>query len=606
MADITTYYINGQLANPPLGYEDSTLQLNYDTDTPTQQVSFNSATFVRENRKLIEQFIQQYGVFVGIPFQKKVNNSVVFDGFIYLSQEPTLQGARGDFKIVEKQSLDWLNIEADNFDFDYLRKVKSLILPSDFKIIPYVIEKPVDYAALAVASLTVFVVAQELYRSIKEIAQLTASSANPFEATSVIRLGILIAYLIILLFTLIKLINDVVRLLIQPVKYHAGMTVKKHFEAACQHLGLNFSSSLLSGRDANAVILPEKFQLPFNNNIFGFDSNSSSNNWNGYYKGTFGDFLRAMKLQYNAKVFIQDGTLYFERKDFQTGQPQFVLAPIEDYELDYTYNTEELAANKIYQFQTDLSDNHTILEWQGTQYQIITQNTTLPSTFVSAMKGLEIVDFPFALGKRKSELSGVEKIFDAFYKIAGTILNTLIKTLNAIIAGINKIIRTINRILKALQTIGIRLNFQFDPIKPLQTSGFGNTISNRIGMLKLENDYFGVPKILILNAENKLELIQYTALEIYEKFYSANSFVPTTDRPNANQYIIYSSRRMRFKESDFLLLKNNKFCLNLQNEVCEVISVEWNDYYQYADISYKQNKLYDRNLIEYKNEPTGA
>ena len=61
------------------------------------------------------------------------------------------------------------------------------------------------------------------------------------------------------------------------------------------------------------------------------------------------------------------------------------------------------------------------------------------------MKGLQQVDFAYALGKRKTELTAVEKVFDEINEaidgaVGGTInvLNVIINTINDIIDFINK------------------------------------------------------------------------------------------------------------------------------------------------------------------------
>ena len=597
MADIVKYYINNQEYNPPKDWQDTTLELSFQDDTQKQQVSFSDVTFVRENSTLIQDFISQYGVFVAIPFKKTVNSSVVFDGFISTSNDLRVSPMETSLKIIEKDSIDWINEIADSFSFEVLAKIKGIITVADYKIIPYVIEKPTDWASIAIMQLTVFSIINEINSVINQVLALSVESSNPFEATAVIRLALYFVYITILLATLIKLLSDILRYLIQEVKYHAGMTIRKHFEKACQYLNLNFSSSI---SELEWLILPEKYQLPSDGNgLFGNFTNSPSAGFDGYYRGTFGDFIREMKTIFKANISLIDGTLYFEKKNFSFGTPVFQLPNLDFRDEQISYNSFELNSNYVLSFQTDISDNHTILEYFGTSIQVVTENANLPNGWQTTLKGLNEIQIPYALGKRKTELSTVEKIANVFYQSIGGILNGLVTVANAVISGINQIIRAINRIVRILGTIGINLNFQFQTIRPLQTTGFGNTIKNRIGMLKLENDYFQTRKLLRLDGL-KLNTFQPTAKYIWDNFHKeAVSFVGA----NPNQYKIYPSKKIRFKESDYLNVKNSKFVKTFDNKTAEVINLSWNDWEQTAEIEFKIREVYDTNLIENEIEP---
>jgi hypothetical protein len=599
MADVIKYYINNIEYNPPKDWQGTSLELNFDSNTQTQQVSFSDVSFVRENSTLIQNFISTYGVFVAIPFKKMVNSTVVFDGFITLNEDPKTSIMESSVKVIERKGNDWLNEVADSFTFEYLAKIRFSITSPDYRVIPYVIERPTDWTAIAIMQLTVFTVINGITASIQEILALTASTANPLEATAIIRLALYIIYLIALIASLIKLIIDVFRMLIQPVKYHAGMTIRKHFEKACDYLGIGFVSSI---PDIDWALLPEKYQLPQDSNgLFGLFS-ANSTELDGYFKGTFGDFIRQMNDIFKAKVYLLDGILYFEKQNFKIGTPQFVMPPI-DYADDLIgYNANELISNYYLTFATDLQDNHTILEYEGTAIQIVTQNASLPNGWESTLKGFTEVRVPYALGKRKTELSTVEKIADVFYKVIGAVINTLVKAANAVIKGVNAIIRTINRILRALATIGIRLKFQLNTIKPIQLSNFGNTIENRIGMLKLENDYYAEPKIIAIESNNKLKVLQPTAQYLWLNYHKeVVSFVGA----DPNQYRIYPSKKIRFKEVDYLLVKNSKFVRTFDGKQAEVISLKWNDWEQTAEIEFKLREKYENNLIEYELIPKG-
>jgi hypothetical protein len=151
-----------------------------------------------------------------------------------------------------------------------------------------------------------------------------------------------------------------------------------------------------------------------------------------------------------------------------------------------------------------------------------------------------------------------------------------------------------------LATIGINLNFQFSTIAPLRATDFGNTIQNRIGMLKLSNDYFQQPKFLLLEDNLKMKASQISAKYLYENFWIVNNFAD-----GSNQYEIFPTQKIRFKESDYLSVKNNKFVTTFDNQQAEILRLDWNMWEQSAEVEYKVNKKYDNNLINIFNEPDG-
>ena len=119
-------------------------------------------------------------------------------------------------------------------------------------------------------------------------------------------------------------------------------------------------------------------------------------------------------------------------------------------------------------------------------------------------------------------------------------------------------------------------------------------------MLKLENDYFQTRKLLRLDGL-KLTTIQPTAKYLWDNFHKeAVSFVGS----NPNQYKIYPSKKIRFKESDYLNVKNSKFVKTYDNKTAEVITLSWNDWEQTAEIEFKIREIYDTNLIENEIEPS--
>jgi len=623
MAVKTNFYLNNSLANPPKNWQELSIDVNFDKDRTSQQVSITDWEFVKENSQFIDRWIENglnggVGALEGIPLRIELDrNGVIekpFDGYIDLEQSSNLSCDQSSVKSVEKYQIDWLNDVADSFTYEYLFRSTGEITKNDFVFVPYVINSIPNYTQSAVCLLSVYVLSNELKNVIEQVKQLTIDLSNPFTtANGVLKAVLLVAYIAILIVSLIKLLKDMIYYLIQPVKYHAGMYAKTLLEKGAAHLGLNFKSDIFNQAPYDKMfILPEKFYNPLENKsstIFGFLT-PNKNSQEGFYKGTFGDFLRAMKNQFNAKIVIDGNDLILVRRDINLSTPQFTLPDIDNP--FYTLNANECISNYYIKFQTDLSDKNTIQQYAGTAFQVILQPKVINHKEMVLLKRLEHVDIPFALAKRKESLTLPEEIFKGFFDVFSLLLNGIISVVNAIISLANKVVKLLNKIIKALKVVGIKVNWQIKPIPKVKYVSLGNLIENRIGMLMLETDQFNIAKCMILSESSQPKFTKLaisnssslTAKALYDGFHYTNSFIPTTDRPNANQYIIKRYEKVPFCYDDYVNVKKNNYIFT-KDGVAEVMSLKWNTYNQYADLDIRINKLYTNNLTQIELNPDG-
>lgn len=623
MSTKTNFYLNDKKINPPKNWKELQIELNFDKDNPNSQVSVNDWNFVRENADTVNGFIDGgltggNGIFEGVHFRIEVErNSVVekpFDGYIDLTDDASLSPDSATSKAKERQKIDWLNDIADSFTFEYLFRETGEITKEDFIFQPYVINSVPDYKEAAICTISVFLIQEQLKIAIENLSELLIEAGNPFEASALIRCFLYVLYLTSLLASIVILIQQLVKLIIQPVKYHAGMYWKTQLERGAAHLGLTFKSSIFDADPyERAVIIPEKYYNAKNDDsqLFGFLT-PNRNEQEGFYKGTFGDLLRATKAAFNAKIIINsDKELILERVDYNPSNAQYQLPPI--YQPFHKTNASEFKSNYYIKFQTDISDKNTIQEYAGTGYQVITQPVSYTNKDLVLMKGLVQVEIPFALAKVKTELTVPEEIVKVFLDIFGTLVNAMVVGVNAIISVYNSIARTLNKILRALRTIGITVRFELKTITPLKKVNPGASIENRIGMMKLETDIITVAKVYILSAgseskKNKIDTnnASYLSAEyLYQNFHYTNSFVPTDDRPNANQVLIKEFNKVPFTFNDYLLVKNNNRILTSSGQSAEVSTLKWNIYNEQANMVVRISSLYTNNLQEKILNPDG-
>jgi hypothetical protein len=624
MATKINYYIDNTLGNPPQNWRETSIELNFDKDIQQLQgaeVSLTSFDFVNDINEKILKYIEDgkttgVGVFEGMPLKIEINRAnvseVPFEGYLDVSTG-VFSRTSSTLKATETNRIDWLNEVADGFTFDYLRSIGKI---PDLKYIkvPYVLSNAPDYMQTAVSLLSVYVMASELRTAIVTISKMVARLAAFFVYTTLIELILYIAYVVLLIAAMIKLLKTLITTLIQPVKYHAGMTFKDMLTIGAEHLGLVFKSEVFETFPySNLVYIPSKYYNPLNakndNLILGISDPKIIQE--GHYKGTFGQLIRDVKTLINGKVVIKGNEMRLLRRDKSTSQPQYTLPPL-DINSAFSLNSEDFKANYYLTFQLDPSDRNTYQDFQGTNYQVILQPQRVTDQRMVLMKGLEEVRLPFARASRKNNLTTPERILDNLLKGIGKVIGALIKAINAVIKLINLVIKQINKIIGAFKTLGIRIKFNLPSIPQVKTPDF-NIISKRIGMMKIESDIINVPKICVMDfssnpKQNKInpsnnDLV--SARYLWEQFYNINSFLPSAEKPNGNQYIIRNYENVPFIFQDYLKVKENNVIFASNGDEAEILSLKWNIFNQVADIKVRFNKIYTTNLRAEYNEPTG-
>ena len=623
MATHLNFYLNNIKVNPPKNWKEFGIELNFDKDKETvkQQVTITDFEFVRENSDIINKWITDglnngVGVFEGIPLKIEVErNGTVetpFNGYLDTTQFGRISQNRTTAKAIDLGGVDWLNDVADSFTFAYLYD-QGKITQNDFIDVPYIINSIPNYTDAAVSVLGVYVMVKEIKDAIQRLIEFVSDMPVYYVFSTYIKLILYIIYLILLIIALIKLVKTIILLIIQPVKYHKAMSLHTQLSRGCDALGLTFKSPILeSGEFKDTYIIPSKYYNPVNSKesqILGFTEPSI--NQIGYYQGTFGDLLRETKKMFNAKIMIKGTELWLVRDDFTESTNQYTLPPV--YNPYFNLNTGEFNANTYITFLTDGIDKNTLQDYQGTSYQVIIQPSRVINQNMVLMKGLDEIRINFALAKRKETFTDPEKIFNVFLKVFDAIVGALVKVVNAIIFVLNLIITLVNNILKKLATIGIKIKFQLPLIPKVNMPNFKNDIENRIGMLIIEKDIVNVPKVCLMtlgssSKYNKLHVSNrsiMSAQNLYNNFHYVKSFVPTSDKPNANQYYLKDYENVPFSFDDFEKVKENNCIFTSDGEEAQIDSLQWNVWNQKANMKLRINKLYTNNFGIITLEPDG-
>lgn len=596
----------------------------------------------------------------GIPFRIDLEDEGVtetlFDG--YLDPQTAIYDCDiVSIEAVEKKQVDWLNEVSDSATYERMFN-DGEFTRSKFVSIPYIISTIPNAFETMLAIISIFSVLFILTSQLEEILELALGSLNPLQFMDIVKLilrGLYVATIFISLFIIVK---QIINLLVQPVKYHEAMYTRDLLEIGAAHFGFTFKSSIYepSSPFYNEVILPEKFNNNINSNkddVLGWLTPNNILTF-GYFIGTFGDLIRILKTKYNAKLYFIGNQLRLERRDFKQGAALYKIPSIDD-EDDFRVNANELVANRVLEFVVDNNDKNTRQRYQGTLTQITAVAGTVLNPDFRLIKGSLRKTIALARGNRKNTLTTIERVIKGLAVAIDPVANTIVKIFNGAMSVFSTIINVANTILSVLTLVGITvtvqdiidgfnnflnnlgvppivaavlsgnpiivftiLNLDTDNLPTLTWTNIGKAIEERFGMLLVENDFISVPKTFIINEAaiplstdlSVLDIVFENTEFLYNNFHIIDSFVPTTDLPNANQYKIHDIDAIDFCFADFLNVKNSNFIKDFNDKDAELISLNWqvfnNGGASQASIEYKINELYTNNVREKVITRTGT
>lgn len=621
------FYIDNKKSNPPEEYRGIELELNFENiDEIRVAISQTKFTFVNENAELLRSYLEAgvnggLGIYWGVPFRIELDTQILFDGYLDLVDEADFSCDKVICKTKEAHTLDWMEEVADGFSFDGLF-ADGFITASDFINIPYIQSDIPDYKQAALFFLYAFVIERELAKIIKDVADVSADLAGVFStAAGVIKAIFLVGYLIVLMIALFNIIKEMLAELISPVRYHKGMMVLKHFEAACAYLGFTFQSSLFQKSipsniyDINGDEIPsgywsDELWLPKKNKA-GFKKNTSSSQM-GYFNGTFGEFIRVMEAKYHGRFTIINKVFSFERSDYGASSKVYKIPDV--YRKNYGTNASELTSNYLVQFAIDNLDLNTADSYNGTNAQNYITHIVSDPNKVSLLKGLKQPPILVARGVRKDKLTRVEEYIQDFLKVIDKILTPIYKIIDVMIDALDDVVKAINAIIKAINLLlpsSKELKLIKVPALSVNKTSLADTIGNRLGMLLLSSDFTGEPKSILITGSGwnvkiaKDNGTRNSAANLWNKYHFIESMVPNKARPAGNQMYIYEIPVIPFCLNDYYRVrgldngnKGEAAVISPTGKPAKILSLKWNIYRNKAFIRYGEEKLFDNNLKE--------
>lgn len=592
-------YIKEQEIDTVINSESIRIQLNKDSNDPQAKgtVSTNTLELTLEGSKIVNQYRADgitggMGVFQGLPstlkFSSGGKSTILIDGYLDLSDGSTVFGCdNATVKIVERGGNDWFKKKKNSFTYTFLASLSpgtpGSIANSDNVSIPYVVSTIPNTTELAVITLSVFVLSLQIRTVIKDLIELVAEILGVFTTLPAIGKALAyVAFLILLFIAMFKLIKALVNLIIQPIKYMAGMRLQTLAEKGCDYLGLDFQSSKFADpfwRDC--VYIPEKNQsFDDGTDVLGIKTPNSPLQ-TGYPSGTFGDIIDLMNRLWNARETVGNSKCIVERIDKNTQAASYVIPAVEI--LTEQLNTDEMRSNTSIRFSTDLTEVNTIDQFKGTFSDIIVEHLAVENADMDLLSGERRIEVGVSQGKKKLDLTKPEAFINALVQAVEPIVNLLTKEAPSEMDG------------------------------KLPESEFGDIIEKRLGTMLVSSDFPQVPKLVSFDiAPNPTNTkvkddnaIRLTSNALYDESYFIDSFVQSAKLPEPNQWVKYKRDNIPFCIEDYFKVINNPFIFDSDGRKGKLISLDWGAENEEATIEYWIQRLYVRNLKETISTPVG-
>lgn len=534
------------------------------------KLTTESIILTREAKKIIDDHIENVGLFEAIPYRIELNG-VSINYYADLLNDLSIRDQEISVKITKRKSQDDFIQKALGTSFD-LMKEKGVIF--DTFEVPYFIIQDDQISKAITLGITTYVMTQETIRQAKEVAEavndvIKAVTLNIGLGVSVdwgdvIVLGLRALFKIILfallVVALIRLATQLFVLIFPPKRKLLGTKFSELLTKGCQYLGYQFESTifenepnwsllpvpLIKERKSIYKYLPDEFFSPFNK---GYPSTSDS-------VSTLGQFVDALKIMFNARLFIQGNVIRLERRDYlynlsvQNLSPALVLQS--DRSDQYSYNTDEVWKRYYIKYSIDSSDTFTqdeIYDFHDAEYS--TEPLNVGNEDLISIKGLNQVNIPFALGARKNELTWFEKIAKELFDYIDNVIG--------LFGG---------------------------------STNYGSSIGERKNALVISNDFFSITKVLYAvggkQPPNYTDTISATAL--YDKYHYINAITN-------NAFEIRENARVRIKDQEFINLLENNY-VEIEDQICEIISITHIDEKHETNISYRYPSNYAQGKVQ--------
>ena len=536
------------------------------------KLTTESVILPNEARDIVLDHINNVGLFEGIPYRIELNG-VSIEYYADLLSNLSIQSQDINVSLTKRKSHDDFMEKAVGTSFDLM--VAEGVIFDTFNV-PYFVIQDSQLEKGITLAISIYIMTTEVIRQAQELTEATtdlikAVTLNAGLGVSVdwgdvISLAIKVLFRLVLfallVTALLKLASQMFVLCFPPKRNFKATKFKELLTKACEYLGYQFESDLLDAspnwsllpvplikeRKSIFNFLPDEFFAPFNN---GYPGTSDS-------VSTLGQFIDALKIMFNARLFFKGNIVRLERRDYlfeQSLQGLEVSLPLQPERSDqFKYNTDEVWKRYYIKYALDSSDIHSLdkmYDFHDAEYS--TEPLSSINEDLVTIKGLNQVNIPFCLGARKDKLNWFELLAKDFFQSLDVVVS--------LFGG---------------------------------SSNYSDIIGERKDALMISDEYFTITKALYTTGGKQLsnftDFVSATAL--YDKYHYINAITE-------NSFEIRENVRVRISDNDFVNLLENNY-VEIEGELCEIIDITHLDERHESTISYRFPSNYANGKVEIK------
>lgn len=570
------FKLDGKNIGEPRNWQDISLNLTFD-ESPQASIDIDELEFVNAEAQQLQTHLlgglngTTNGYFEGVGLEILATNNSdsleVFDGFVNFKETQINSPISVSAKIQLNDSINSLQERAEANTFGYLEDI-GLITKSDYTQIPYIVEKLDVSTEIVVSSLALYVIIKETKESTLRLVNGIVMIANSFGIASFAIVSAELIYLGFIILALVDLIETITELLYPRQRYMAGTKYRTLLEKASTHLGYTFKSDITE--IDNLYYCPS---LPYDET--NIESGIPRVNDFGY---NISDFFSLCSDMFNAKFGIVGNELHLrtESDPFWVQTSTFKLHTPEPLDEVKNYNVNDLKTSILISFADDLSDEYTINNFTGTNFQVLTKLKNPKNKKYDLVKGAEQIQMPVALANRKDS--------ETVLQIA---IGGLIDLVDLFFAPIRETYNWVD-------------SWGEDP-DPIPT--IASIIKFKIGSMKVSNNTFNVPKAVYLEGGliPKDHRTKFKAKVLWDKYHNEKSFIQNNFRA---QKRLYSQIEIPFGFQDALKVAKNSYFQTKFGTFGKITNLKWSFSKDTAVIDYWVREEYDtQSLKEIEIEP---
>jgi hypothetical protein len=535
-------------------------------------LNVDSITLVREGYDIVKQHISNIGIFEGIPYRVEMEPGISLQYYVDLTDAGCVfRNHECEVKIKRRLANDSFFDNANATSFELMLK-KGQIFPT-FNV-PYVVIKDNQLELGVSLSLSIFgitreliAVAKEIQESIAEIVQATTLNTGVPPSVDTgdiialyIKLAARIVYFAALFLAIYDLASQLFVLIFPPIRYLKACKLKDLLQVGCAFLGYGFESTtldafpnytilpvpLIRDRDSIIDITPDALIPPFNK---GVPSSSDT-------VSTLGALMNAATTLINGETRVIDGVVKMERWDYYQNATGNQLTPALNLQAErddsFTYNVDDIWKRYYIHYNLDLGDFHTLdimYNWHDAEYS--TEATNYVNADLVSIKGLNDVNPPFSLGRRKNNFTYLELLAKSFFNLIDNITSIF----------------------------GNGTNFE-------------SQIDKRLGVLMIGQSFFTQTKLLwTVGGKQTGDYTNYiSAKALWNNYHYINQI-------QFRDAIIKSDARVMLTNAEFVTLLTNNYA-EIDGLICEILRIEFIDETHYAQITYKMPDNYAAGRVQ--------